>query len=228
MEGAIDGFFFEISRGAIVAGNVFVRCDKGVRVLNSADVHVYNNTFVDTRASFERTERSATGDHFGWHPSTGPGVDQREGHIFVNNLLTATDAYREPLLQFEQPALLCAKLPRPQATEIDGNVYVRAAMPGSDTPGPLIEWSPAPTDTCVTRLASLDEFRKLAPAFEAGGRQLDRTARSIFKGPDVARYYLLEALPGTTAGTMLPAEGRKLLGWSEEEARSPGAYPFRR
>jgi hypothetical protein len=96
--GAVDGFFFEISRGAIVAGNVFVRCDKGVRVLNSADVHVYNNTFVDTRESFERTERSATGDHFGWHPSTGPGVEQREGHIFLNNLLTATDAYREPLL----------------------------------------------------------------------------------------------------------------------------------
>ncbi len=95
IEGAIDGFFFEISQGAIVAGNVFVRCDKGVRVLNSANVHVYNNTFVDTRASFERNERSATGDHFGWHPATGPDVDQREGHVFVNNLLVASDAYRE-------------------------------------------------------------------------------------------------------------------------------------
>jgi len=52
IEGAIDGFFFEISRGATVAGNVFVRCDKGIRILNSADVRVYNNTFVDTRASF--------------------------------------------------------------------------------------------------------------------------------------------------------------------------------
>ncbi|MGA2184081.1 MAG: right-handed parallel beta-helix repeat-containing protein [Bryobacteraceae bacterium] len=229
VEGAIDGFFFEISRGAIVAGNVFVRCDKGVRVLNSANVQVYNNTFVDTRASFERTERSATGDHFGWHPSTGPGVDQREGHIFVNNLLVATDAYREPLLQFEQPALLCAKLPRPQATEIDGNVYVRAAIPGTTTtPAPLIEWSPAPTDTCTTRLATLDDFRKLAPAFEARGRQLDQTTRSIFRGPDVGRYDLLRALLGTTGGEMLPAEGRKLLGWSEEEARSAGAYPFRR
>jgi Right handed beta helix region len=228
VEGALDGFFFEISRGAIVAGNVFVRCDKGVRVLNSADVHVYNNTFVDTRASFERTERSATGDHFGWHPSTGPDVDQREGHIFVNNLLVASDAYREPLLQFEQPALLCAKLPRPQATEIGGNVYVRAAMPDAIAPAPLIEWSPAPTDTCTTKLASLDEFRKLAPAFETGGRQLDQTARSILKGPDVGRYDLPRALEGTTDGEILPAEVRKLLGWSEEEARSRGAYPFRR
>ena len=79
IENAQDGFFFEISRGAIVAGNVFVRCNKGVRVLNSADVRVYNNTFVDTAASFERNERSATGDHFGWHPSTGPGVDAARG-----------------------------------------------------------------------------------------------------------------------------------------------------
>jgi hypothetical protein len=124
--------------------------------------------------------------------------------------------------------LFCAQLPRPEATEIDGDVYVRAAMPGVTTRAPLVEWSPAPTGTCVTRLASLDEFHKLVPAFEAGGRQLDRTARSIFKGPDVGRYYLLEALRGTTEGTMLLAEGRKLLGWSEEEARSPGAYPFRR
>jgi hypothetical protein len=132
IEGAIIGFFFEISRGATVAGNVFVRCDRGIWVLNSADARVYHNTFVDTPASFERNERSATGDHFGWHPATGPDVDQREGHVFVNNLLVASDAYRE----------------------------------------------------------------------------------------------LPQALPGTREA--LPADVRKLLNWSEGEAQSPGAYPFRR
>ena len=227
IEGAIDGFFFEISRGATVAGNVFVRCDKGVRVLNSADVRVYNNTFVDTRAAFERNERSAAGDHFGWHPSTGPDVDQREGHVFMNNLLVASETYRNPLLQFEQPRPLCTKLPRPQATEVGGNVYVRANLPGTGAP-PLILWSPAANDSCSARLGSLDEFRKLAPAFEAGGRQIDGTPRSVFKGPDLGRYELLQALPGTPGGEMLPADVRRLLGWSEEDARSPGAYPFRR
>jgi hypothetical protein len=229
IEGAIDGFFFEISRGATVAGNVFVRCDKGIRVLNSADVRAYNNTFVDTPASFERNQRSATGDRFGWHPATGPDVDQREGHVFVNNLLVASEAYRGPLLQFEQPGPLCAKLQRPQAKEVGGNVYVRETLPGAAAAAPpLIVWSPAAGDGCVSRLGSLDEFRKLAPAFEASGRQLDRTPRSIFKGPDVGRYELLQALPGTPGGEILPADVRKLLGWSEEEARSPGAYPFRR
>ena len=226
IEGAIDGFFFEISRGATVAGNVFVRCDKGIRVLNSADVRVYNNTFVDAPASFERNQRSATGDHFGWHPATGPDVDQREGHVFTNNLMVASEEYHRPLLLFEQPESLCAKLQRPAAKEVGGNVYVRATSPGADaTPPPLVVWSPAAPGSCVSRLGSLDEFRKLAPPFEANGRQLDRTPRSIFKGPDLGRYELLQALPG---GETLPADVRKLLGWSGEEAQSPGAYPFRR
>jgi len=229
IEGAINGFFFEISRGATVAGNVFVRCDRGIFVLNSADARVYNNTFVDTPASFERNGRSATGDRFGWHPATGPDVDQRGGHVFVNNLLVASEAYRGPLLRFEQPGSLCAKLQRPQAKEVGGNVYVRATSPGATAaPPPLVVWSPAATGSCIATLGSLDEFRRLAPGLEASGRQFDRTPRSIFKGPDLGRYELLQTLPGTPGGEMLPADVRKLLGWSEEEARSPGAYPFRR
>ena len=224
IEGAVDGFFFEISRGATVAGNVFVRNDKGVRVLNSADVRVYNNTFVDNPASFERNERSATNDHFGWHPSTGPGVDEREGHVFVNNLMVASDSFHKPLLRFEQPASLCSKLTRPMAKEVNGNIYVRASLP--EMPAvPLVQMSPAATDNCVAPVGSLEEFQKLVPAFEADGRQLDRTPRSVFKGPDVERYDLVQAIPG---GATLPADVRKLLGWSEEEAKTAGAYPFKR
>jgi hypothetical protein len=228
IEGAIDGFFFEISRGATVAGNVFVRCQKGIRILNSADVRVYNNTFVDTPASFERNERSATGDHFGWHPATGPDVDQREGHVFVNNLLVSSGAYRGPLLQFEQPPSLCARLPRPQAKEVDGNVYVRAGSPTPVPFQPLIVWGPVANGRCASTVSSLDDFRKLAPSFEGHGQQLDRTPRAIFKGPDVGRYELLRPLPLTPGQNILPAEVRTLLGWSEEEARWPGAFPFRR
>jgi hypothetical protein len=207
IENAQDGFFFEISRGAIVAGNVFVRCNKGVRVLNSADVRLYNNTFVDTAASFERNERSATGDHFGWHPSTGPGVEEREGHVFVNNLLVAADAYTQPLVRFEQPKALCEKLSHAQAATVDGNVYVRATKmaDGSDAkPGPLVTWSPVATDTCLTSAASLDEFRALAPAFEAHGQSLDLSPRSVFKSPELGRYEPQGPLPGTTRARRRP------------------------
>ena len=96
VEGAMDGFFFEISKGATVAGNVFVRCDKGVRSLNSSNVQVYHNTFIDAPASFERTDRSAVNDHFGWHPSTGPDVDKREGHVLAGNLFVASETYVRP------------------------------------------------------------------------------------------------------------------------------------
>jgi hypothetical protein len=108
-------------------------------VLNSADARVCNNTFVDTPASFERNERSETGDHFGWHPATGPDVDQREGHVFVNYLLVASEVYRGPMIQFEQPRSLCAKLTRQMAKEVGGNVYVCAALPGATAaPPPLV------------------------------------------------------------------------------------------
>lgn len=229
VEGATNGFWFEISRGVTVAGNVFVRCDRGIYILNAADARVYNNTFLDAPASFERNQRSATGDLFGWHPATGPDVDQRDGHVFVNNLMVASEAFRRPLLQFGQPAMLCAKLPRPQAKEVGGNVYVRATASGSTAaPPPLVTWSPAATEGCASTFASLDEFRKQVPAFETGGRQLDLSPPSVFKGPALGRYDLLQALPGTPAAATLPPDIRKLLGWSETDARSAGAYPFRR
>ena len=54
--------------------------------------------------------------------------------MFVNNLLVASDAYAKPLLRFEQPKSLCEKLPRPQATEVDFNVYVRAPAVAGRSP----------------------------------------------------------------------------------------------
>jgi hypothetical protein len=227
IEGTINGFFFEISRGALVAGNVFVGNDRGIFVLNAAGVRAYHNTFVDTPASFERNERSATGDHFAWHPATGPDVHERDGHVFVNNLMVASGSYGRPLLRFEQPASLCAKLTRPQASDVDGNVYVRDSS--AVTAGvPLVTWSPASTTTCVAPMTSLDDFRRAAPGFEAGGRFFDRAPRSTFKSPELGRYELLQPLPGESGHTSVPPEVLKLLGWSEEDARTPGAYPLSR
>jgi hypothetical protein len=221
IEGATDCFFFEISRGATVAGNVFVRCDKGTRVLNSADVHLYNNTCFDAPAVFERNERSKTNDHFGWHPATGPDVDEREGHVFVNNLLVASDAFSQPLLRFEQPQALCGTLTRPMANEVNGNVYVRARPAGADAELPLFIISPVNNESCHASFSSLDALRESLPAFEAAGQQLDRTPRSIFRSPDLGRYELLqpiEARPGTPT---LPVRVREALGWNPSE--SPAA-----
>jgi parallel beta-helix repeat protein len=220
VEGALVGFFFEISRGVTVAGNVFVRNGRGVWILNSADAHVYNNTFYDNSAGFTRTERSAAGDLFDWHPATGPGVEQREGHIFENNLLVASDTYRDSLLRFEQSPVLSGKLTRPQATKVDGNVYARAGGAAL----PLITWAPTDTGNGAT-LDTLAEFRKLVPKFEAHSRLIDRTPRSVFKGPDIGRYELRAPVPATVP---TPASILKLLGWGKVKGFVAGAYPFKR
>lgn len=225
VENAKDGFFFEISKGALCAGNVFVGCDKGVRVLNSRDVRVYHNTFVDSVASFERNERSNVGDHFGWHPRTGPGVEEREGHAFVGNLLVASESFRKPVLRFEQPQALCAQLTRPQAKQVDGNVYVRYGTASA----PLLVWSPLAGETCQKDLGSLEELRALQPGFEASGRVFADYVGALFKSPELRNLELARALPGlASAASDLPADVLRLLGWPAAKARTPGAYPASR
>jgi parallel beta-helix repeat protein len=229
VEGALDGIFIEISRGATIAGNVVVNSYHGLHVLNSADVHAYNNTFVNARVTFERNGRVAAGDVFDWHSTTGPALDQREGHIFLHNLMAATDSHHDPLLEFLQDApSLCGKLKHAQANEVNGNVYIRATSAAvSDQPEPLIVYAPSEGESCTTRLASLNDFRKLQPAFEKSGIQVDRSPRSVLKGPDMGNFELRRALPNASAKDFLPAEVRTLLGWSDAEAKTPGAYPLR-
>ncbi len=227
VENAINGIMFEISRGATIAGNVVVNSNRGLYVLNSADVHAYNNTFINARVNFERTDRVAAGDVFDWHATTGPALDQREGHIFLHNLMAATDSYHDPLLEIVQrPASLCGKLVHPEATQVDGNVYIRAASADAAAAPPLIVYAPTDGQNCTSQLASLDDFRKLQPAFEKSGVQVDRSPRSVLKGPDLGHFELQRALPNAGAINFLPPEVRSLLGWNEEEARTPGAYPL--
>jgi parallel beta-helix repeat protein len=221
IEGALDGFFFEISKGAIVAGNVFVGCDKGIRVLNSSNVRAYHNTLVNNPASFERTERVAAGDHFGWHAGTGPDIDEREGHVFVGNLLVADASYRKPLLRAEQTRVLCGRLTRSQLREVDGNLYVRY---GDDAARPLLVWSPEAGENCRVELASLAELRQRQPAFEAHGQYWSGYTAAFFRSPELRRYQPVEPPAGWSRPGALPAEVLALLGWKQRDVTAPGAY----
>src|SRR5690606_13678394 len=165
VEGTSVGFFFEISRGVTVAGNVFVNNRLGSWILNSADAHLYNNTYVDSPARFSRNERSAQGDHFDWHPATGPGVTEREGHVSVNNLLVASRPGAGPLLHVDQPPALCDELTRPALTTLDGNVYVRPDAPYPALATPLVRWVDTEAEDCAATFASLAEFQEQVPDF---------------------------------------------------------------
>ncbi|HXR05634.1 MAG TPA: right-handed parallel beta-helix repeat-containing protein, partial [Verrucomicrobiae bacterium] len=223
VENALEGFFFEISKGAICAGNVFVNCDHGVRVLNSSNVRFYHNTLFNSVASFERTERSAVNDHFGWHPSTGPDVDKREGHEFVGNLLVAGADMNQPLLRFTQTMVLCGKLTRPQVKQLDDNVYVRI---GDASAKPLVLWSPTDSTNCLTEFKSLDGLRQLHPEFEAHSRYLSNYYGIVFKSPELGNFELVKAFPGPELVDSLPDDIRQWLDWSKADASTPGAYPF--
>ncbi|MCK4297302.1 MAG: right-handed parallel beta-helix repeat-containing protein [Candidatus Marinimicrobia bacterium] len=217
-----NGFFFEISKGAICAGNVFVNCDHGLWVLNSSDVHIYNNTFVNSTACIARNERSAASDHFGWHPSTGPDVDERDGHIFINNLLTETKDFNRLLLYVWQPAALCDQANNSQLKDLDYNTYVSGS---NKVDNPIILWSPVKNEDCRQIFKSLNDLQKLHPEFSVHSRYFSNYSGPLFKSRELGNYQILPAFPGFKSGMQLPAEILKLLGRSKKDGRYVGAYP---
>jgi parallel beta-helix repeat protein len=214
-----NGFFFEISKGVICAGNVFVNCDQGIYILNSSNARIYNNTLVNSTATIGRTPRSAEADHFGWHPSTGPDVDERFGHLFVNNLLAVNENYNRPLFVVWQTPTLCKKLGKSQLNELDNNVYVRSPDNLSD---PLILWSPAKNKECQKEIRSLSDLQKMHSGFSANSQYLVNYDGHLFKSWELGKFELSREFPGAK----LPPEIRKLLGISENETPFVGAYPL--
>ncbi|MBX3009719.1 MAG: right-handed parallel beta-helix repeat-containing protein [Melioribacteraceae bacterium] len=214
-----NGFFFEISQKAICVGNVFVNCDHGIWVLNSSDVHIYNNTFINSTACIARNERSAQGDHFGWHPSTGPDVDERDGHIFVNNIMVADDNFDRPLFYVWQPAALCEKVNNSQLEQLDFNIYIRE---GEKYTAPLILWSPAMNNLCQLGINSLDELKKLYPSFSLNSKYLPAYRGPLFKSSYLNNYEPLEKFSEAYKAQNLPANINKLINRSKPYI---GAYP---
>jgi hypothetical protein len=218
VENCLDGFFFEISKGVTVAGNVFVNCQNGVRILNSSHATVRQNTFVNASALFQRNERSAAADHFAWHPSTGPDVDERNGHVFVGNLLLADARFPRPLLRAEQAAVLAGKLTKPQFAAADYNLYARPSTAGGQ---PLLTWSPAEGSGDFDAYATLAAFQKKQPSFEPHSRFLAVAPGSLTRSPALKNFQPSHALP---VAVPEPAELVRLLGWPARPSYAPGAY----
>ena len=195
IEGALVGFFFEISTGATVAGNVFVRCDRGLWVLNSADVRVYNNTFVDTRGVLraQRAERDgrplrlASPHGPGRGPARGPRVREQPagGERGVPQAAAAVRATEGPLREAPAPA---GERGRRQRLRARG-----------EASGPLVVWSPVAGESCQVELGSLEELTKLQPGFETRGRSFTGWAGALFRSPELRRLELARAAAGPAA-----------------------------
>lgn len=217
-----NAFFFEISKGVTVAGNVFVNCDHGIMVLNSSEAEIWNNTFVNTMVTIGRDHRSAVGDHFDWHPTTGPDVDERIGHVIKNNLITANEDFDRPMLFIWQANSVCDKLHDPQLSAMDHNVYVRNVNALDQD---LLLWGPADAEkNCTKAYRSLEEFHSGHKAFSKKDKTYLYQKTLVFQGAHLHNFHLNANSPISEDGTEIPEKIRKLLPMYNGKPYV-GAYP---
>ena len=217
-----SGFFFEISKGAVCAGNVFVNCDQGIFILNSSNVRIYQNTFVNKTVCIGRNGRNPANDGlFGWHSGTGPDVNKRGDHIFVNNLLTGDKNYHRPLLFLWQPDSLNHLYSEPQLKQFDENMFVRHE---NKSTSPLILWTPAKDKDYQLAFKSLEELRNVYPEYCIHSLCLQDDV-PLFKSRELGNYQMISTFPGIREASTVPAEIGKLLGLSKADMKYIGAYP---
>ncbi len=216
-----NGFFFEISKGVICTGNLFVNCDQGIFILNASDAHIYNNTLINSIVSISRNGRSPENDRtFGWHSGTGPDVDKRDGHIFVNNLLFADAGFNRPLFYVWQPENLCAQLNKSPLKSMDGNAFVHPA-----SAKPVILFSPADGEKCMIAVPSPEELRERIRSF-SGSCRIFGTDIPLFKSRLLGNYRLLPSSPVQSIAVEVPESIKKLLGLSKKYVKYTGAFPL--
>jgi parallel beta-helix repeat protein len=220
-----NGFFFEISKGAICAGNVFEDCDQGVFILNSSNVEIYQNTFVNSTVCIRRDLRSAVNDHFGWHPSTGPGMEERFGHIFMNNLMVGDENFRVPFMSVGQHQQLCGKLKDSQVKQMDYNVIVNDTESNNHV---LANWSPSANPSqaegCDRQLQSADDFKSVFEGSSAHSLYFSEPDLQVFKSRELGNYELIPGFKGAAVATVLPVTVQKLLGLTTKYIPYIGAY----
>ncbi|MGL1957703.1 MAG: right-handed parallel beta-helix repeat-containing protein [Colwellia sp.] len=202
-----NAFFFEISKGARVAGNVFVNNDHGILILNSSDVKVYNNTFVNSVVTFGRDTRGAQADHFGWHVTTGPAVEKRINHEFVNNMMVGDNNFERPLLFIWQKPVLCKQLNEPALSILDYNSYVK--MNNNDSP--VVWLGQKLGDNCESTFATTADLHKTKSEYATNSTSFINYGESLFKSAQLKNFQLLHSFAGTKSAVKLPSDIKQLI-----------------
>jgi len=216
-----SGFFYEISSHAICAGNVFLNCEQGAFVLNSANVQLWNNTFVNSTASFGRNSRGDGNDHFGWHINTAPGVDARENHILKNNLFYMQKDLSRNSWSAWQPADMCERLNKSTLTAENNNFYVYEA---DELENGLILWSPAKAEKCTDTLSTPEELTALYPEFSTESKLFKGISTPFLTNVSANDFSLNAESAGKLKAAILPEEIIKVMNVSDKKASFVGAY----
>ncbi|HPR31714.1 MAG TPA: right-handed parallel beta-helix repeat-containing protein, partial [Prolixibacteraceae bacterium] len=216
-----SGFFYEISSDAVCAGNVFLNCEQGSFVLNSARVELYNNTYINSSASFGRNNRGDDADHFGWHIRTGPGVEERENHVLKNNLFFMEEKLARPAVSVWQPAGMCERLNQSQLSDMNNNLYLYEGEPENKT---IITWSPADNEACMAELTNLEELTDIQPLFATASKHETGIQNTIFKGWDQNIFSLTPENTDLCEGALIPGEICEAMGLHNKSVLFVGAY----
>ena len=219
-----NGFFFEISKGAVVSGNVFVNNDHAMLILNSCDVHVFNNTFVNSLALFGRDARGSGADHFGWHVTTGPGVDERIGHSFYNNLLVSDAGNTRPLLHIWQPENMSERLTTPAVQTLAANAYFRLKSDNA----PLVMLNQKIGEQSVWEIDSIAELNQTIDGYGSGSFVAPVGIGNPFVNQSLQRYQLIKASTATRSlptPLVIPEEQASAASMDSNPSKI-GAYSF--
>lgn len=214
-----NGFFFEISKGVICAGNLFINCDHGLWILNSSNAQIYNNTFINSTACIGRNERVAAGDHFGWHASTGPDIPDRTGHVFVNNLLFGAEKFDRPLLSVWQSPKLNAQYPNNQLLSLKNNAFVSQYAQQDYA----FAWWSSPTG--MRELKTCEELQTLSKT-AAENRCYSAFQGNLFQCIDIHHYRLLPEFSSRQPAAPIPSAILKLINPAANKSDYLGAYPY--
>lgn len=217
---ADNAFFFEISKRAVVSGNVFINNDNGIAILNARGVKVYNNTFVNSTVVFNRDRRGEETDHFGWHITTGPGVLERVDHEFVNNLMVGDADYNRPLLSVGQLTDQCDQQTVPALKLLDHNTYVKLG----DSDQPLIWLSQKLGADCETTFFSTTALNDKMKNYEKGGISLVNYTGPLFKSMDLYNFRLQDGFKGENAAVTIPKGILEIIK-KRSKSNYVGAYP---
>ncbi|MFW5699278.1 MAG: right-handed parallel beta-helix repeat-containing protein [Bacteroidota bacterium] len=214
-----NAFFFEISKGVIIAGNVFVNNDHGMLILNSSDVKAYNNTFVNSVAVFARDRRGEGADHFDWHIESGPAVDKRYNHEFVNNLVVGSEDYTRPQLFVWQLPNQCQELEVPAMAKLDHNAYVKL----NNTDAPVVWMNQKIGDQCQFKFKSAAEINQTKNDWASGSVSFKDYNGQLFNSMELKNFKLLDGFKGSEAAMPLPKEIQEVLG-DDVPKKFIGAY----
>lgn len=220
------GIFFEVSRGAIIAGNVSINNGMGIRVSGSSDVKVYNNTLARNAINLQVYDNARINRN---PAEVAAGIDYETRNVAIKNNIFAA---AQPTGNVTLPSALLNVTQDPCGTTgppcndteqmlsaLDSNLYYRT---DPSQPSTLILWRPNALINPIS-YTNLADFRA-ATGFEQNGIEISgQLSRGLFPNEERGDFRLLGNTPGRKDGEPLPADVAAALGLKPNAKLDVGA-----